>query len=98
MLRKTCLLSCDILPVCIAFDVSCTGVTDHIVFVFNKMHPPPAIKPCKREASEDKLRLSILSLWEAKRKGFAWGEETQAQNVPVLVGSLIRPAPSVVCG
>ena len=30
------------------------------------MHPPPAIKPCNRESSEDKLRLSKLSLGEAK--------------------------------
>ena len=52
MLRKPCLLSCGILPVCIAFGVSCTGVTDHIVFVFNKMHPPPANSVLPRPFSE----------------------------------------------
>ena len=45
---------------------SSTCVADHIVFVFNVMQPPPAIKPCNLEASEDRLRLSKLSLGEAK--------------------------------
>ncbi len=45
---------------------SCTGVADHRVFVFNVMQAPPAIEPCNMEVSEYKLRLSKLSLGEAK--------------------------------
>ena len=45
---------------------SCTGVAYHVIFVFNVMQPPPAIKLCNLEAPEDKLRLSKLSLGEAK--------------------------------
>ena len=41
-------------------------MADHIVFVLNVMLPPPAIKPCNLEPSENKLRLSKLSLGEAK--------------------------------
>ena len=84
MLRKTCLLSRGILPVCIAFGGEgwiehqrgqlvyyvrpCrpTGVADHLVFVCNVLQPPPAIKPCNLETSEDRLRLSKLSLGEEK--------------------------------
>ena len=50
----------------VCFVRSCTGVADNIVFVFNIMQPPPAIKPCNLEASEDKLRLSKRSFGEAK--------------------------------
>ena len=49
---------------------SCTGVAYHLVFVFNVMQPPPAIKPCNLEASEDNIRFSKLSLGEAK--GPSW--------------------------
>ena len=45
---------------------SSTEVADRLVFVFNVMQPPQAIKPCNMEASEDKLRLSKLTLGEGK--------------------------------
>ena len=45
---------------------SSTEVADRLVFVFNVMQPPQAIKPCNTEASEDKLRLSKLTLGEGK--------------------------------
>ena len=109
MLRKTCLISHIILPVYISFGDegcikalacyvrSCSCMTDHLVFVFSVRQPPPAINPGNLEASEDKLRLSELSLGKAKRPRLVCAQ-TQAQNVPVLVGSLVLPAPSVVCG
>ena len=81
MLRTTYVISRGILPVCIiAFcDEGCievlscyvrsctaTGVAGHLVFIVNVMQPLPAIDPCNLDASEDKLRLSKLSLGEAK--------------------------------
>ena len=41
------------------------------------------------EATEDNLRLF---------QTVSWCAEAQAQNLPVLVGTLVLPAPSVVCG
>ena len=78
---------------------SCTGVADHIVFVFNVMRPPPAIEPCNLEASEDKLRLFKLSLREAKRPRLLCGKPSpKCASIGWEVGSLVLPAPSVVCG
>ena len=79
MLRTTCLISHIILPVYISFGDegcikalacyvrSCSCMTDHLVFVFSVRQPPPAINPWNLEASEDKLRLSELSLGKSKR-------------------------------
>ena len=63
---------------------SCTGVADHIVFVFNAMQPLPAIELCNLEASEDKFRLSKLSL--VKRKDLGWCAETPSPTFASLVG------------
>ena len=96
MLRTTCLISRGILPVCIAFDDegciealacyvrSCTCVADHLVIVFNVMQPPPAIEPCNREASEDKLRLSKLSLLSSSLHGLCSSRrESQLTHSPL---------------
>ena len=57
------------------------------------MQPPPAIKPCNLEACEDKLRLSELSLGEAKGPRLVCGSQKCASlgwqfGSPCSVGGL----------
>ena len=69
MLRKICLLSCGILPVCIAFGVrACTGVINDIVFVFNITQPTPAIKPCNCKLLKTSFDFPNCLLGGGKRK------------------------------
>ena len=56
---------------------TCTGMADHIVFVFNVMQPPPTIKPGKLEPPEDVIRLSKLSFSEAKGLRLVCGNPSQ---------------------
>ena len=83
---------------------SCAGVVDHIVFVFDAMQPLPAIKPCNiMEASENKLRLSKLSLMKPNDLGLCAKNPSQkcASHAPSVV-KFIRAQylflPAVVVG